>query len=83
MLGSWSIYLLGVAPCAVYARQRHQRTWLRAGRGTLYGVGLFGVNDEIASRLLGVARPQRNYPWQAHLRGLVGPSCSAWLPRPL
>jgi hypothetical protein len=30
------------------------------------------LNDEIASRLLRVAGPQRDYPWQAHLRGLVG-----------
>lgn len=30
------------------------------------------MNDLAASRLLGIAGPQHEYPWQAHLRGLVG-----------
>ncbi len=30
------------------------------------------MNDEIGARLLGIAGPQRDYPWPAHLRGLVG-----------
>jgi hypothetical protein len=41
--------LLRTAPGAVYARQRYQCPWLRTGRGALYGVGLFLVNDRIAS----------------------------------
>ncbi len=65
-------YALGMGPGALYAQQRQQRPWLRTGRGALYGVGLFLFNDEIAARLLGIAGPQPAYPWQAHLRGLVG-----------
>ncbi|MDP9445148.1 MAG: DUF1440 domain-containing protein [Actinomycetota bacterium] len=65
-------YGLGMGPAAGYARWRHRYPWLRTGRGALYGFGLFVVNDEIGSRLLGIAGPQRDYPWPAHLRGLVG-----------
>ena len=63
---------LGMVPAVLYAEQRRTRPWLRRGRGALYGSALFVLNDEIASRLLGIAGPQRDYPWQAHLRGLVG-----------
>ncbi|MBW3639202.1 MAG: hypothetical protein KY451_05050 [Actinobacteria bacterium] len=30
------------------------------------------LNDEVGARLLRIAGPRRSYPWQAHLRGLVG-----------
>ena len=70
--GIFAHYALGMVPGALYARQRHQHRWVHAGRGSLYGFTLFVVNDEIAARLLGVAGPQRDYPWQADLRGLVG-----------
>ncbi len=65
-------YLLGMAPGAAYARLRRRLPWLRAGRGAMYGAALFVMNDEIANRLLRLSGPQGNYPWQAHLRGLVG-----------
>ncbi|WP_219417393.1 DUF1440 domain-containing protein [Pseudonocardia nigra] len=65
-------YALGIVPAAVYVRQRRSRRWLRAGRGAVYGLLLAIANDEIAGRLLGITGPQRNYPWQAHLRGVVG-----------
>ncbi len=61
-----------MGPGALYAQQRQHRRWVRTGRGALYGFGLFLLNDEIAARLLGIAGPQGVYPWQAHLRGLVG-----------
>lgn len=65
-------YLWGMAPAAAYARLRRRLPWVRAGRGALYGLGLSIMNDEIAGRLLGLTGPQRQYPWQAHLRGFVG-----------
>lgn len=65
-------YALGMVPGAVYVRQRGSHPWLRAGRGALYGLVLFVGNDLLAGRLLRVMGPQRAYPWQAHLRGLVG-----------
>ncbi len=75
-------YNLGMVPAVVYAEQHRTRPWLRPGRGALYGAVLFVLNDEIASRLLGVAGPQRDYPWQAHLRGLVGHVVLGMSPRP-
>jgi len=65
-------YLLGMGPGAAYARLRRRATWVRAGRGAMYGGALFVMNDEIANRVLRLSGPQRDYPWQAHLRGLVG-----------
>ncbi len=65
-------YGLGMGPGALYAEQRRKHPWLRAGRGALYGFGLFVVNDEIAAPLLGIAGPPGAYPWQAHVRGLIG-----------
>lgn len=65
-------YMLGIAPAQAYANQRSQRPWLRAGRGSLYGSMLYVGNDLVAGRLVGIVGPQRKYPVQAHLRGIVG-----------
>ena len=65
-------YALGMGPGALYAGQRQRRPWLRTGRGALYGVALYLANDLLAARLLGIAGPQGEYPWQAHARGLIG-----------
>ena len=65
-------YTLGMAPGALYAQQRQRRPWLRSGRGALYGLGLYLANDLLAARLLGIAGPQGQYPWQAHARGVIG-----------
>jgi uncharacterized membrane protein YagU involved in acid resistance len=65
-------YGLGMAPGALYAAHRQQHAWLRAGRGAGYGLALYLFNDLLAARLLGIAGPQRDYPWQAHTRGVVG-----------
>ncbi|GAB3350390.1 DUF1440 domain-containing protein [Modestobacter lapidis] len=65
-------YGLGMGPGLLYAHQRHQHPWLRAGSGALYGLLLSIVNDEIAAPLLRVAGPPGAYPVKAHVRGLVG-----------
>ena len=41
------------------------------GGGSLYGRGLFLVNDELLAPALGLAAGPLQYPWQAHARGLV------------
>ena len=64
-------YALGVVPGMLYGPLRHRVGGLRAGRGLLYGVGLFLVNDEVLNPLLGLASGPTAYPWQAHARGLV------------
>ncbi|TWI51015.1 hypothetical protein IQ22_03717 [Pseudomonas duriflava] len=58
-------YLLGVAPGAVYGALHEKMPGLSMGRGSMFGLGLFLMQDEGLS-----GRPQE-YPWQAHARGLV------------
>lgn len=65
-------YQLGMAPAVLYTRLRRRLPWLRAGRGALYGGLLYLVNDELAARALRLSGRPRDYPWQAHARGLVG-----------
>jgi len=64
-------YALGVVPGALFAPLRHRVKHLGTGRGALYGLGLFLVNDELLNPLLGLASGPAAYPWQAHARGLV------------
>jgi hypothetical protein len=63
---------LGMIPAMAYSRLRRRFPWLRAGRGALYGLVLFVVNDELGTRALRLAGRARDYPWPAHARGLVG-----------
>ena len=65
-------YLLGIGPGVLYALLRHRVPGLGAGRGLVYGLLLFAVNDELLNTALGLAGPPSAYPTTAHLRGLVG-----------
>ncbi len=65
-------YGLGVAPGALYAKLRRSQPWLGAGAGFLYGLALWAINDEVMTRVLGIAGPADEYPWQAHARGVAG-----------
>ena len=65
-------YGLGVAPGALYGALRHRVPLLGAGRGLVYGLVLWAVNDEYANTALGLAGPFGAYPLQTHWRGLVG-----------
>lgn len=64
-------YGLGVLPGAAYAVLRHRVPTLAAGGGLLYGLGLGLVEDEGINPLIGTSGPPGDYPWQAHVRGLV------------
>ena len=64
-------YALGVVPGALYGALRGRVAGVGAGRGLLYGAGLFLVNDEILAPALGLASGPAAYPWQAHARGLA------------
>ncbi len=64
-------YALGVLPGALYGPLRKRVNGLGAGRGLVYGLGLFLVNDELLAPVLGLASGPTAYPWQAHVRGLV------------
>lgn len=65
-------YLLGIGPGVLYAKLRRSTPAVTAGSGAVWGAGLYVANDLVAARLLRLAGPQRDYPWQAHARGIVG-----------
>lgn len=65
-------YALGIVPGALYGALRKRVGGVGAGRGLLYGTGLFLVNDELLNPILGLSSGPTAYPWQAHFRGLVG-----------
>lgn len=64
-------YSLGIMPGALYGALRHKVPGLDAGRGTLFGVGLFIMQDEGLNAITGLSAKPWEYPWQAHARGLV------------
>jgi uncharacterized membrane protein YagU involved in acid resistance len=65
-------YLLGIGPALIYSALRERDLRFSADRGLLYGLTVFVLWDELGSVAVGVAAPARAYPWQAHLRGLIG-----------
>ncbi len=65
-------YALGIVPGALYGALRKRAGRVGAGRGLLYGLALFLVNDELLNPILGLSSGPMAYPWQAHFRGLVG-----------
>jgi hypothetical protein len=64
-------YSVGVAPAVLYSVLRHRVPAVTAGRGSLFGLGFFLIEDEGLNALTGLSAPQGAYPWQAHARGLV------------
>ena len=71
-LGMTTHYLLSIGPAMLYAAVRERGLHFAADRGLLYGFLIFILWDEALSAAVGVAGPPAQYPWQAHLRGLVG-----------
>jgi hypothetical protein len=65
-------YQLGIVPGIAYATLRERFPAITAGKGALWGATLYVTNDLLAARLLRIAGPQEQYPWQTHVRGLVG-----------
>jgi hypothetical protein len=65
-------YALGMLPGAAYALIRERAPAVGAGRGILFGLALWAVNDELLNTVLGLAAPPDAYPPSSHLRGLIG-----------
>lgn len=65
-------YMLGIWPALIYSALRERDLRFSADRGLLYGFTIFVLWDELITVAVGVAAPPRAYPWQAHLRGLIG-----------
>lgn len=64
-------YGLGVAPGALYGALRDRVPAIGTGRGSLFGLGLYLMQDEGLNTLMGSAAKPNEYPWQAHARGLI------------
>jgi hypothetical protein len=64
-------YGLGMMPGALYGVLRGRVAYLDAGRGSLFGLGLFLIKDEGMNAALGLSGRPQDYPWTAHARGLV------------
>ncbi len=65
-------YGLGVFPGALYSVLRSRVPLVGTANGLLYGLLLYGVNDEYVNSRLGFAAPFGAYPIESHWRGLVG-----------
>ena len=63
---------LGIVPGALYGALRDRVPFLGAGRGVLYGLILWAVNDEALNAKLGLSGPFDAYPLDTHWRGAVG-----------
>ena len=64
-------YSLGVGPGAIYSILQDRVPYVDAGRGTLWGLTLFAAQDEVLNAVTGLSGKPKDYPWQAHGRGLV------------
>lgn len=64
-------YSLGIAPGAIYGALYETAPALSAGRGSLFGLALFLLQDEGLNAVSGLSGKPKDYPWQAHVRGLV------------
>jgi len=64
-------FAIGIAPAVAYALFRNRLPVSGVARGALYGVGLWLMQDEITNTVTGLGAKPQDYPWQAHVRGLV------------
>ncbi len=64
-------YSLGIGPGALYGAMQDRVPAVGIGRGALFGLGLFLVQDELVNAATGLSARPRQYPWQAHARGVV------------
>jgi len=65
----WS---LGIGAVIVYAAIRTQLESPGLGHGLLFGFIFWAVMDETVTPLVGLTPGPLAFPWQTHLRGLVG-----------
>lgn len=64
-------YAIGIGPAAGYALLRDELPLPGPVRGLLYGLGVFLLQDEGINAVTRLGANPRDYPWQAHGRGLV------------
>ncbi|MBW3563634.1 MAG: DUF1440 domain-containing protein [Acidobacteria bacterium] len=71
-LGAGIHWTLGVSAGTVYGLARNQVPAAGLGSGLAYGALFWLAMDEAALTLLGLTPPPPEFPWQTHMRGLVG-----------
>lgn len=71
-LGAGIHWTLGVSAGTVYGLVRNQTRAAGLGSGLAYGTVFWLAMDEAALTLLGLTPPPPEFPWQTHMRGLVG-----------
>jgi hypothetical protein len=68
-------YALGIGPAALYGAFRERLPMRSAGQDHLYGLGLglglYLIQDQALNSITGLSADPRQYPWQAHARGLA------------
>lgn len=64
-------YGIGIGPAALYSIIQDKLPLPGPARGALYGLTLFITQDEGMNALTGLGAKPRQYPWQAHARGLI------------
>jgi hypothetical protein len=64
-------YSLGIGPGALYGAVQDRAPALGTGRGALFGLGLFLIQDELVNAATRLSARPRQYPWQAHARGVI------------
>jgi hypothetical protein len=70
--GSALHWALGMSAGAIYGALRHYNPRLRLGTGLAYGAAFWLAADEVALTALDVTPPPQAFPWQTHVRGLLG-----------
>ena len=64
-------FAIGIAPAIAYAFLRDRLPGRGVARGLLFGGSMFLVQDELMNSVSGLGGKPRDYPWQAHARGLA------------
>lgn len=70
-IGSAIHWAIGISSGALYGALRRALP-MKYGSGLAYGAAFWLAVDEAANTLLGLTPPPRQFPWQAHARGLAG-----------
>ncbi|MBV9495669.1 MAG: DUF1440 domain-containing protein [Acidobacteria bacterium] len=69
-LGNAIHWSLGISAGVLFGALRpHFRT---PGSGVLYGLAFWLLADEVALTALGLTAPPQEFPWQTHVRGVIG-----------
>ena len=64
--------VLSMSAGATYALLRQRLPGADLGHGLVFGIAFWLLGDEIGNPVLGLTPPSADFPWQTHIRGLVG-----------